>query len=131
MFQYCVVCTYFVLHQTNMQIYIYVCILHHANASPETQFVCYSDLKKCLKQCCVAFYFKLGKKGPVGLKSQIVHCLSLPTCDFCVFPYVAEVLLRCRNTCLMHFMRFKVESCGNKATQIKGHISWYQQIIMT
>lgn len=43
MFKYRIVCTYFVLHQTYIQIYMYVCILHHANAIYETLFVCYSD----------------------------------------------------------------------------------------
>lgn len=31
----------------------------------------------------------------------------------------------------MHFMLFKVGSCGNKATQIKGQIAFSQQITMT
>lgn len=55
MFKYCFVYTNFVLHQTNMQIYIYThthttfiyinnSVLHHVNAFLETHFVWCSDL---------------------------------------------------------------------------------------
>lgn len=78
--------------------------------------------------CC--FLFQIGKKTTTK-ESQIVHCLLLLKCDFCILPKVAEVLLQCQNTCLMHFMLFKVGSCGNKAAQIKGQFSFSHQTTMT